>query len=383
MLITYFLDNKLGGVTSLNYNLAANCPDKGVHQFVIHIDQQEWNMTRAGIAFPVDREVRFLFSGNENEYSVLQRLRKQLPDEPGALVLNYGMEMAMLDHHAVSQTTYQLVHDEYNVRLAAKYGHVADVFICHNRHIEQRLHDMLPGRKNDIYYLPHGVAIPDAYRKHEKNNAPLKLLFLGRMTEGKGIFDLPEISRLLAERSVPFEWTCIGNGPRLEELKQRWNPGHPVRFLSPAGNDEVMRICAGQDVFVLPTKFEGSPVSLLETMSAGLVPVISALPGGIMEAVSPENGFTVPVDNNEAFADSIAVLHHDREKLADMGKHARQRIMEKYDVRKTAAAYHRMFADYGQYYKPKKLKRLKVGSRLDQPWLPSGLVRVIRKLMSK
>ncbi len=49
------------------------------------------------------------------------------------------------------------------------------------------------------------------------------------------------------------------------------------------------------DVFVLPTQFEGSPVSLLETMSAGLVPVITDLPGGIREIVEPAVGFRLPM----------------------------------------------------------------------------------------
>ncbi len=85
-----------------------------------------------------------------------------------------------------------------------------------------------------------------------------------------------------------------------------------VKFLSPPSNQEVLALCSERDVFVLPTKFEGSPVSLLETMSVGLVPVITKLPGGITDIVSPEIGFMIGMDDIDGFANTIEKLYNDR-----------------------------------------------------------------------
>lgn len=379
MQLIYFIDNKLGGVTSLNYNLASH-PVEGMVQMVIHIEQKEWKMSRANLHYPVEKEIYFQYSGDEHSYQTLKRLRNLVPEEEGAMVLNYENEMAMLDHYPVKQTTYQLVHDDYNVRLAKKYGHIVDVFICHNTIIFEALKSLFPGRHGEIFYLPHGVAIPPVYREHTGKQDTLKLLFLGRMTSRKGIFDLPVISAYLKEQGVQHEWLCIGNGPELEELKRQWVDADNVRFVSPATNKEVIRLCAGQDVFVLPTKFEGSPVSLLETMSAGLVPVITRLPGGITDIVSTEIGFAVEMDNNKAFADAITALYKDRSLLKAMSVQCRKKVISQFDVSHTALAYHRLFMRYKEFYQTKKIKKLKVGARLDHPLIPAPLTNLFRRL---
>jgi glycosyltransferase involved in cell wall biosynthesis len=129
---------------------------------------------------------------------------------------------------------------------------------------------------------------------------------------------------------------------------------------------------------VLPTKFEGSPVSLLETMSAGLVPVITALPGGITDIVDENIGFAVAMNDNNAFARAIKILYEDRSLLMRMGAQCRQKIIERYDVKNTAVKYHESFMRYREYYKEKKLQKLKVGARIDQFFLPPGLIKAVR-----
>ena len=382
MNIIYFLDNKLGGVTSLNFNLASNAP-AGIKQTVIHIDAEEWLLSRAGISFPVEREIYFNFSELENSYSMIKKLHKIIPDEEGALILNYEKEMWVLDHYPAKQTTFQLVHDSWNVGLAKNYGHISDVFICHNTVIYKELTNLFPERIKDIFYLPHGVKIPAKYRQGTNEKKILQLLFLGRMVPAKGIFDLLQINDLLSARNVEFEWTCIGNGPDLAKLKLQWNPRDKVKFLSPASNDEVLSVCADMDVFVLPTKFEGSPVSLLETMSAGLVPIITDLPGGITDIVKEEIGYRIPIGDNHGFANAIETLYNDRELLNKLGSNCRKKIIEEFDVKQTARAYHELFMRYKDFYKEKARKKTKIGARLDHPLIPSSISKTIRKITQR
>ncbi len=379
MNITYFIDNKLGGVSSLNYNLTAN-PIPGSYQCVIHLDLEESKMAKADIHYPVDKEIHFHYSSNENYHQTLKRLRKLVPDEEGALVLNYNNEMSMLDHYPVKQTTYQLVHDQYNLRLAEEYGHVVDVFICHNTAIQQGLLKLFPHRNKDIFYMKHGVPVPANTRKYDKERRTLRLLFLGRMVASKGIYDLLLINDILRERNIDFEWVCIGNGPELDELKNKWNKKDKVRFISPQTNKEVIDVCIEQDVFVLPTKFEGTPVSLLETMSAGVVPVISQLEGSIPEIVTKDIGYCLPVNDNAAFANAIIELYHDRELLKRLSMHCREKIIETYEIKKTATLYHELFARYQSFYKTKTIQKKKVGAKLDQRYIPERLTKLLRKL---
>ncbi len=380
--IIYFVDNKLGGVTSLNYNLASHALP-GANQTVIHIDEKEWDMSRANIAFPVDKEIYFNFSGIENTYSIIRKLRKLIPETEGAMILNYEYEMVVLDRYSLPQTSYQLVHDHYNLRLAKKYGHVSDVFICHNTVIYKELLELFPERKSEVFYLPHGVTIPAQYRPEKKDIKPLQLLFLGRMAASKGIFDLPVINDFLRSKAVQFEWTCIGNGPELEALKLKWDPKDKVKFLSPSSNKDVLEICAKMDVFVLPTKFEGTPVSLLETMSAGLVPVITSLPGGITDIVNDEIGYRIPLNDLEGFANAIAELYQKPALLNTLSKNCRQKVIAEFDIVKTAKTYHDLFLRYKEFYKKKQHKKIKIGARLDHPFIYNGITKAIRNLIKK
>jgi glycosyltransferase involved in cell wall biosynthesis len=380
MNIIYFVDNKLGGVTSLNYNLATNPPSQKVAQWVVHLDLNESDYTRANLHFPIEREIDFRFSAKDNYYAVLKRLRAIVPPAEGALVLNYDTEMAMLDQYTTSQTTFQLVHDDYNVTLAKQYGHIVDVFICHNTVIYKKLLLLFPERKDTIFYLPHGVPISSYYRQAKTYKAPLKLLFLGRMASSKGIFDLPVINNLLRKKGVVVEWLCIGSGPELEDFKLTWNPSDKVQYVSPSSNEEVLKLCAQQDVFVLPTKFEGSPVSLLETMSVGLVPVISNIPGGITDIVNSDIGFLVDMDNNIGFANAIAILAMNRTLLNQLGSNCRKKIVSEFDVKNTSQDYFRLFLRYKEFYREKKIRKRKVGARLDHPLIPSPITRLLRAL---
>jgi glycosyltransferase involved in cell wall biosynthesis len=375
--ILFFIDNKLGGVSSLNYNLM-RFPPVDTNISVIHITEENSTMSKSNLIFPVQFQQDFVFDRKDNVFHVIKKLRKLIPNDNGVLVLNYGTEMTMLDHFQVTQATVQLVHDAYNVRLAEKYEHVVDAFICHNRHIEAELKTKLPNRREDVFYIPHGVCIPDVERKERRDEQPLKLLFLGRITKAKGVFDLPVIANLLRDKGVEVEWTCIGNGPEMEAFKSSWDNRDKVKFLAPKSNDEVMAHCLESDVFVLPTKFEGTPVSLLETMSTGLVPVITHLPGGIDEIVTDEIGFKIAMDNNKGFADAIAHLNFNRNEWSEKSIRCKEKIKKDFNLEQTSKQYFDVMLKFQNIIKIKTLKKIKTGSRLDLSWMPNILTRLLR-----
>jgi len=379
--ITYFIDDKLGGVSSLNLNLIKHAP-ADVHQEVISIVESNGSFTKANIKYPVEKTYAFINHQKHNAYAVIKKLRSLIQNDAGAMILNYGTEMAMLDHFQVAQTTFQLVHDEYNLRLAKDYGHIVDVFICHNAFIKSQLLLLYPNRKNDIHFLPHGVELPQFFRKKVSDIAPLRLLFLGRLTKSKGIFDLPVIASFLREKGVSVKWTCIGSGPVEIDFKSSWNNLDLVEFISPKKNEEVLKIASQHDVFVLPTKFEGTPVSLLETMSVGLVPIITSLNGGIQEIVTTDIGYALPIDDNKAFTNAIIDLHENREKLESFSNSCRQKIINQFNLENTAKTYFSLFLNYESLKKDKKLKKRKLGSTLDQPFLPNIFTRFLRMLMA-
>lgn len=378
--LLYVLNDKLGGVASLNANLIAHQPTDGpvMPQHVVLLDRD--GDTDARTMAPLGGETQQVFRYDlplDNLSFVLKRLYSVLPPGPGLMISNEWLELAMCHLHDPGRTVLQIVHDEYNLGLAQTNDHVVDVFVAHSRHFHQRLLQALPHRRDRIFHLPYGVSISPKRRRPV--DGPLRLVFIGRLSEGKGVWDLPVIDGLLRERDVPVTWTVIGAGPEGERLKREWPADNHLRYVSPPSNAEVLAVARRHDVFVLPTRFEGFPVALLEAMSVGLVPVVTDLPSGIPEAVTPDTGYRVPMTDCRAFADAIYVLHHDRTRLEAMSRASRAKVEIDFDLRERARSYHDLFARWRDFRRTPSIRgRLPYGSRLDRPWFPNPLVHALR-----
>ena len=109
----------------------------------------------------------------------------------------------------------------------------------------------------------------------------LRLVFAGRLDRDKGVLDLPSIAAGLRDRSVDATWTIIGDGPEGARLRATWPESEWVRHVGALANAETIDRLADHDVFVLPTRFEGLPIGLLEAMGCGIVPVVSRIDSGV------------------------------------------------------------------------------------------------------
>jgi glycosyltransferase involved in cell wall biosynthesis len=174
----------------------------------------------------------------------------------------------------------------------------------------------------------------------------------------------------------------MGRGPETDALRRQWAEETAVTFYSPDTNEEVLDALTGRDVLVFPTRFEGFPVSLLEAMAAGLVPVASNLPGGLRELVREgENGFLCKPGAVEDFAARIAWLHHHRDALENMSHQAASLVNEQYNAEVQSPVYQAFFSSVAaDPATPRHHNvREKIGSRLDQRWLPNTVTRLLRR----
>ncbi len=380
--VTYILVNHLGGITSMLSNLVKYRQPEALPQEAIILSVKESGFAPISGSFAEDIPVKpFAFSRKENWYHIYGRLARLANQSPGVLVANDVYEMLMLKAYRLDKKVVQIVHDAYNVQLAVLHGEVVDKFICHSLFYYEVLCQLL-GRPEDVVHIPYGIPLTGKRRVAADAAAPLKLLFLGRHHQQKGVHDLIRIQQLLKEREVPVDWLIMGRGPDTALLREQWAGEKQVRFYSPDSNAEVLEALASRDVLVFPTRFEGFPVSLLEAMSAGLVPVASNLPGGLRELVVPgENGFLCQPGDVEAFAAHISWLHHHRTELETMSRHAADLVNSRYNAGVQSPVYQDFFARVAADPAAPRhhRKREKIGSRLDQPWLPNALTRLLRR----
>lgn len=118
-----------------------------------------------------------------------------------------------------------------------------------------------------------------------------------------------------------------------------------VTFLGP--RSDIPQVLADSDVFVLPSRWEGMPGSILEAMAARL-PVVASRVGGIPEVVvDGETGYLVSPGCPDELAASLLRLTRDQRLRREMGDRALDRVRREYAIEAKVAAFERLYARLG------------------------------------
>jgi len=382
--VVYILPDALGGVATLIGNLLRyRRPDDLRYHVVLTRDLRQRGERPIPDRLSVDCQSAVVFERSiDNLEKVLRDVRRSIPAGEGIVVANEWLGLAALSESDCGRTVLHILHGDMDFcyELAIRHEPVIDGFVTHTRLIYEKLRRFLPHRWDRIFYLPYGVAIPSERRAAA--NGPIRLLFVARLVQDKGICELPAIDEALLARDVQARWTIVGSGPDGDRVKAEWqNPR--VRWTGVLSNVDVLSLYSEHDVLVLPTRMEGFPVSMLEAMAAGVVPVVTDLPGGIQQAVQHAvTGYLHRFWDVDGFAESIARLDNDRARLETMSVAAHQLVRDEFDIRKRVTAYQDLFARWRELRRTDR-GRLPVpyGNRLDKKWLPNCLVRTLRRII--
>jgi glycosyltransferase involved in cell wall biosynthesis len=144
--------------------------------------------------------------------------------------------------------------------------------------------------------------------------------------------DQPTLLHALADlKDLDWQLELVGDGPlrgQLEELTQSLGLTSRVTFLG-FRRDVAERLAAAQ-VFLLLSKWEGFPRSILEAMRAGL-PVVASDVGGVQESVvDGTTGFVIPRGDAVRLRECLRKLITSSELRVRMGEAGRARYEEKF-----------------------------------------------------
>ncbi|WP_175452775.1 glycosyltransferase family 4 protein [Halorientalis regularis] len=140
--------------------------------------------------------------------------------------------------------------------------------------------------------------------------------FVGRVVDGKGLFDLLDAVERIDASMALF---VVGDGPLTDAIEREVDERglEHVRLLG--YRDDVAKLLAGSDLLVLPSYREGTPRAVTEAQAAG-VPVVATDVAGIPEQVADgASGILVPPGDVDALADAMELLLDDeptRERMA-------------------------------------------------------------------
>jgi glycosyltransferase involved in cell wall biosynthesis len=379
--VVYIAPDKMGGMMNVIANLLTNRQPDGFAYHVVLTHNRLSNDARFLQRLPCDSQATVEYTlPVENLHAVIRRLAGVIPTGPGVVVAGDLLDLAMLSVNDVGRAVVFILHGDYDYYydLAVKHDRVVHAYVAISRRMHEQLLAHLPHRAESIHYIPFGVPLPQ--RMRQAATGPLRLVFAGRLARDKGVLDLPSIATGLRDRSVDATWTIIGDGPDGARLRATWPESESVHHVGALTNAETIDRLAEHDVFVLPTRFEGLPVGLLEAMGCGIVPVVSRIDSGVPDVVTADvDGLLPAVGDVAGFAGAIARLDGDRPLLDRMSAAARRTVETRFDVSSRAADYQALYARYAELYRPLAANAtLHYGSRLDRSWIPNAFVRLVR-----
>lgn len=181
----------------------------------------------------------------------------------------------------------------------------------------------------------------------ERRAAPLHVVYVGRLTVGKGLMEIIEAARLLREQGTQIRVTLAGAGDDEGLVRasiKRANLNAAVQMPGVVTGARKDALWAAADVFLCPSRLsEGLPYALLEGMAVGAVPVVSPM-GAIRDVVRDgEEGIHVAPGYAQCIVDAIRRLDADRSLLARMSVAARERILQHYTIERLAMDLARLY----------------------------------------
>jgi glycosyltransferase involved in cell wall biosynthesis len=174
-----------------------------------------------------------------------------------------------------------------------------------------------------------GVELPDGVVVG--GPGPVRVVAVGRLERVKGhdllVAALAELRR--EPRFGALELVLVGGGREREALERRaaeLGVAGAVRFLGELPHEAALAQARSARIWVLPSRDEGLPVSLLEAMAAAL-PCVAARAGGVAEVVEHgRTGWLVDPESPTALANGIATLLDDPSRARAIGTAAREAV---------------------------------------------------------
>ena len=235
-----------------------------------------------------------------------------------------------------------------------------DGIICVSKKIENKVREMVPDK--NIWHIPNFVDTdkfkplnPDKRKQaRELMSLENKLvgIFVGRITEGKGLDMLLNAWISIVNNHENAMLLIVGGGPRLEEYKImtiKNNIQNNVMFVGFSETPE--KYFQAADFFIQSSESEGLSISLLEAMACGL-PVVATDVGGTSEVVSDgKNGWLVDSGSVDSLIQKIKLII-ESEDVQFLRENSRELIISSYEVRNNIRKIEELYTELvSQHFK--------------------------------
>ena len=218
----------------------------------------------------------------------------------------------------------------------------ADMNVFVNKYERQlALEEHLTGNKNSITIF-NGMHIPD-HRSDGSSGNKINIVSVSRFSQQKNIVSTVRTAVRVCNKSDDIEFYFVGHGELFDTCANIVaDAGLKDRINLPGWSENVAQYYLNADIFLLNSKWEGMPISILEAMSYGL-PVIASDIKGNNELVRPENGFLVDVMNPRELECILLQLPEKKKTLHFLGDKSLEKIRNVFNIEDFVSAYKELY----------------------------------------
>ena len=185
-------------------------------------------------------------------------------------------------------------------------------------------------KDKDIFLFKNGVAQMPIL---EKSSADSKftVLYNASWLERKGNHLLVKAAQRLHQQKLNINYLLIGTGKTTDEVLSDW-PEELRKFVTVIKKfdaKEEAGFLASSSLFVLPSYFEGQPLSLLQAMAAGMCCITTDCCGQKDIVINKKTGFLFDVGSYEQLASAITHFYNDKLEIARIGKNAKESVLSR------------------------------------------------------
>lgn len=254
----------------------------------------------------------------------------------------YGVVAGLMGKRAecdVRVLGWQHSDNEYDARVLVHYESILSGVVAVSDAIEVQLKERLGGTRLGeachpkachagacrVVNIPYGVPVPVEWPARRRVQR-VRMIYTGRMEHmQKRVLSLLCMSEELEKRRVAHSLTLLGDGPAAKEVDARAARLPHVRRVAPLGPLSVAAMLEEHDALVLPSRFEGLSVSVLEAMAHGCVPIVARTRSGSGQAVAEGCGLVVHVSEDAEEEEVGAAMADAVERFAEMDRGAMSR----------------------------------------------------------
>ncbi len=181
----------------------------------------------------------------------------------------------------------------------------------------------------EVGVLPNAVVIDEIPNLEKTASDEKTIIYLGRLYESKGLFEIVEACRILKNDDVEFQFRCFGAGALKKFFTAEMSAilGDKFYYGGVISGAEKWKQLAESDIFLLPSRYgEGLPIAMLEALAARCV-VVAADVASVRAVIEDgANGFLVEPYNVAQIVEKLKFILSDRADYETLRRNARATV---------------------------------------------------------